>query len=178
MTQMTNYTNDIFEDIKHIDEYGNEFWYARELQQALGYSKWSNFKNVLEKAAEACENSGIPTSNCFTNVGKPIITGKGKQEIIDDYSLNRYACYMIALNGDPRKEIIALAQTYFAVQTRRQELQDEFNQLTEDQRRLAIRGELTEHNKSLIDAAHQAGVNIQGILQYFKIEAIRVFMAV
>lgn len=159
MTQIEKTTTKMFDDIKHIDEYGNEFWYARELQFVLNYAKWSNFKNVIDKAIEACENSGIPSTDCFADAGKTIISGKGKQDIIEDYILNRYACYMIALNGDPRKEVIALAQTYFAVQTRRQELQDEFNQLTEDQRRLAIRDELTEHNKSLVEAAQQAGVS-------------------
>lgn len=150
--------NNSFEEIRHIDENGNEFWYARELQEVLGYAKWGNFHKVIQKAMISCKNSGISISDCFADVGKPIVSGKGKVEIVIDYKLGRYACYMIAQNGDPRKEIIALAQTYFAVQTRRQELQDQFDQLTEDQRRLAIRGELVEHNKSLVEAAQQAGV--------------------
>lgn len=158
MTNLNNYTETVFENIKHVDEYGNEFWYARELQQVLEYKKWGNFRQVISKAMTSCENAGISTSDCFADVGKPIISGKGKQEIIEDFALNRYACYLIAQNGDPRKDVIAQAQTYFAVQTRRQELQDQFDQLTEDQRRLAIRDELTEHNKSLVEAAQQAGV--------------------
>ena len=150
--------NNSFEEIRHVDENGNEFWYARELQEVLGYTKWGNFHKVIKKAMISCENSGISISDCFADVGKPIVSGKGKVEIVIDYKLGRYACYMIAQNGDPRKEIIALAQTYFAVQTRRQELRDQFDQLTENQRRLAIRGELIEHNKSLSDAAYQSGV--------------------
>ena len=158
MNTLNNYTGMPFESIKHYDEYGNEFWYARELQVVLEYAKWGNFRQVISKAMLSCENAGISTADCFADVGKPIISGKGKQEIIEDFALNRYACYLIAQNGDPRKEVIAQAQTYFAVQTRRQELQDQFDQLTEDQRRLAIRDELTEHNKSLVEAAQQAGV--------------------
>ena len=158
MTEITNYTNTIFEDIKHFDEYGNQFWYARELQHVLEYKEWRNFLRVIDKAKLSCENSEIPTSECFVDINKTSDMPKGGEKEIGDIVLNRYACYMIAMNGDPRKEVIALAQTYFTVQTRRQELQDNFNQLTEDQRRLAIRGELAEHNKSLVEAAQQAGV--------------------
>jgi DNA-damage-inducible protein D len=150
--------NNSFEEIRHIDENGSEFWYARELQGVLGYSKWQNFEQIVEKAKEACKNSGISTSVCFTDVSKTSSMPNGGLKEISDIKLSRYACYLIAQNGDSRKESIALAQTYFAVQTRRQELQDKFNQLTEAQRRLAIRSELTEHNKSLVEAAQQAGV--------------------
>ena len=160
--------NNSFEDIKHIDEDGQEYWLARELQEVLGYAKWGNFHNVIQKAMISCKNSGISISDCFAYVGKPIVSGKGKVEIVIDYKLGRYACYMIAQNGDPRKEIIALAQTYFAVQTRRQELQDQFDQLTEDQRRLTIRSELVEHNKSLVEAAQQAGVKTRGDFAKFQ----------
>lgn len=159
MTQIEKYANAMFEDIKHINEFGNEFWYARELQHVLEYKEWRNFLKVIEKAKISCENSGIPAYECFVGVNKTSNMPKGGEKEIGDIVLNRYACYMIAQNGDPRKEVIALAQTYFAVQTRRQELQDNFNQLTEDQRRLAIRWELTEHNKSLVEAAQQAGVD-------------------
>lgn len=153
-----SYSEATFEDIKHVDEDGNEFWYARELQHILEYKKWGNFKNVISKAMTACENSGISISDCFADVGKPITSGKGKVEIIEDYKLNRYACYMITQNGDPRKEVIALGQTYFAVKTRQQELIENYTDLTEDQKRLSIRQQMTEHNKSLVEAAKNAGV--------------------
>lgn len=163
MKNLENYTEKTFEDIKHIDEYGNEFWYARELQQVLEYAKWGNFKNVIKKAMVACENSGISTIDCFADVGKPIVSGKGKVEEVEDYMLNRYACYMIAQNGDARKKVIALAQTYFAVQTRKQELANmDFEELTEDERRLHLRGSVKGFNKKLSATAHDAGVKNYG----------------
>lgn len=152
---MTVYNN--FEEIKHVDENGNEFWYARELQEVLEYTKWQNFEKVIDKAKAACKSSGNVEISHFTDVSKMVESGVADIPV-RDIKLSRYACYLIAQNGDSRKESIALAQTYFAVQTRRQELQDQFDQLTEDQRRLAIRSELIEHNKSLVDAAKQAGV--------------------
>lgn len=152
---MTVYNN--FEEIKHIDENDNEFWYARELQEVLEYTEWRNFSKVIDKAKKACESSGNVEISHFVDVNK-MVEGGIADIPVRDIKLSRYACYLIAQNGDSRKESIALAQTYFAVQTRRQELQDQFDQLTEDQRRLAIRSELIEHNKSLVDAAKQAGV--------------------
>ena len=146
-----------FEQIKRVDEDGQEYWLARELQQVLGYSKWQNFEKVIDKAKNACENSGNVEISHFTDVSK-MVEGGIADIPVHDIKLTRYACYLIAQNGDSRKESIALAQTYFAVQTRRQELQDQFDQLTENQRRLAIRSELVEHNKSLVEAAQQAGV--------------------
>ena len=110
--------NTSFEDIKHIDENGIEFWYARELQIVLNYKEWRKFENVINKAKESCKNSDINVFDCFVDVDKSIISGKGRKSIIKDYKLNRYACYLIAQNGDSRKKVIALAQTYFAVQTR------------------------------------------------------------
>ena len=115
-----NYGNDMFEKIKRIDEEGREFWYARELMGALGYNKWQNFKDVVAKAIETCENSGMTAVEHFTDVSKTIKMPKGATKIIDDYKLTRYACYIIAQNGDSRKKVIALAQTYFAIQTRKQ----------------------------------------------------------
>ena len=151
--------NKSFEEIKHIDENGVEFWYARELMPILQYSKWENFKKVIEKAMIACENSGIPIKNCFPDVRKPIISGKGKEEFIEDYKLNRYACYLIAQNGDSRKKVIALAQTYFAVQTRKQELTEkEYSMLTEDEKRFYQRNLTRKGNYSLNQAAKKAGV--------------------
>ena len=151
--------NKTFEDIKHIDENGIEFWYARELMHILQYLKWENFKKVIEKAMIACENSGISAKDCFPDVRKPIISGKGKEEFIEDYKLTRYACYLIAQNGDSRKKVIALAQTYFAVQTRKQELSEkEYSRLTEDEKRFYQRNLTKKGNYSLNIAAKNAGV--------------------
>lgn len=147
-----------FNDIMHINEYGQEFWYARELQEVLEYSEWRNFKQVIDKAIIACKNSNSNSSDHFVDVNKTIDMPKGATKDIEDMMLSRYACYLIVQNGDPRKEVIALGQSYFAIQTRRQELQDDYEKLTEDQRRLAIRGELAHHNKSLAEAAQMAGV--------------------
>ena len=104
-------TEENFESIKHVDESGNEYWLARELMNVLDYKQWRRFENVINKAKVACENSNISVIDCFANVGKSIISGKGKEDIINDYKLNRYACYLIAQNGDSRKKPIALAQT-------------------------------------------------------------------
>ena len=151
--------NKSFEDIKHTDENGIEFWYARELMPILQYSKWENFKKVIEKAMIACENSGISIKDCFPDVRKPIISGKGKEEFIEDYKLNRYACYLIAQNGDSRKKVIALAQTYFAVQTRKQEITEkEYSMLTEDEKRFYQRNLTRKGNYSLNQTAKKAGV--------------------
>ena len=148
-----------FEDIKHIDEFGNEYWYARELMPVLQYSKWENFKKVIEKAMISCKNSGISTKDCFPDVRKPIISGKGKEEFVEDYKLTRYACYLIAQNGDSRKKVIALAQTYFAIQTRKQELSEkEYSLLTEDEKRFYQRDLTRKGNYSLNQAAKEAGV--------------------
>jgi DNA-damage-inducible protein D len=122
MNEVENYTNQTFEEIKHIDENGMEFWYARELQKVLEYTQWRRFENVIEKARIACENSGISGIEHFADVGKTIKMPKGAEKTILDYKLTRYACYLIAQNGDSRKKVIALAQTYFAVQTRKQEI--------------------------------------------------------
>ena len=150
----------LFEDIKHVDEDGVEFWYARELQAVLGYTEWRNFEKVIEKAKLACETAGGIEISHFVDVNKMVSSGVADIPI-KDIMLSRYACYLIAQNGDPRKKVIAADQSYFAVQTRRQELQDNFEQLTEDQRRLAIRQELKGHNASLAEAAKNAGVETQ-----------------
>ena len=154
-----NYSDKTFEDIKHIDENGTEYWEARELMLVLQYAKWENFKKVIEKAITACENSEISVKDCFLDVRKPIISGKGKQEFIEDYKLNRYACYLIAQNGDSRKKVIALAQTYFAVQTRKQEISEkEYSLLTEDEKRFYQRNLTKKGNYSLNQTAKNAGV--------------------
>lgn len=149
-----------FEDIKHFDEDGQEYWLARELQEILEYTEWRNFSKVIDKAKESCARSGNIEISHFVDVNKMVESGVADLPV-KDIKLSRYACYLIAQNGDPRKEVIALAQTYFAVQTRKQELQENFDSLTEDQKRLAIRSDLKEHNKSLVEAAKQAGVETQ-----------------
>ena len=152
-----NYTNQTFEDIKHIDEYGTEYWYARELMPILQYAKWENFKKVIEKAMISCENSEISVKDCFLDIRKPIISGKGKEEFIEDYKLIRYACYLIAQNGDSRKKVISLAQTYFAIQTRKQEIiEKEYNSLTEDEKRFYQRNLTKKGNCSLNQTAKKA----------------------
>ncbi len=152
------YSDETFESIKHINEFGQEYWLARELQVVLEYSQWRRFEETIARAKEACENSGINVSDHFAEVGKMVAIGSGASREISDYELSRYACYLIVMNGDPRKEVIAVGQTYFAVKTRQQELIDQYDQLSEDQKRLAIRREMIEHNKSLADAAKNAGV--------------------
>ena len=153
-----NYTESLFESIRHTNEYGQEFWYARELQIALEYKEWRNFNKVIDKAKVACEGSENIVSEHFVDVNKTIDMPNSAIKTINDYKLSRYACYLIVQNGDPRKKVIALGQTYFAVKTRQQELIDNYDNLNEDQKRLAIRKEMKEHNKSLVAAAKDAGV--------------------
>lgn len=151
-----------FEDIKRATDEGVEYWCARELAPVLGYAKWENFQKVIDKAMLACDNSGFSVPDHFPEVRKMVDLGSGSQRKIRDFMLSRYACYLIVQNGDPRKEIIALGQTYFAIQTRRQEVADAFNQLDEDSKRLVIRGEVKNWNSLLADAAHRAGITEQG----------------
>jgi len=148
----------VFDNIKHENEYGQEFWYARELQPVLEYSQWRRFAETIERAKIACEKSGHKIEDHFANVGKMVKVGSGAEREIDDYALSRYACYLIVMNGDPRKEIIALGQTYFAVKTRQQELIEDYERLSEEQKRIAIRNEMKRHNSALADAAHDAGI--------------------
>lgn len=155
--EIQRYDELTFENIKHIDENGVEFWYARELQTILEYMEWRNFNQVIDKAKIACENSGERVVTNFVYVNKTVQLNFGTREIAD-IKLSRYACYLIVQNGDPRKEVIALGQSYFAIKTRQQELHDDFNQLTEDQKRIAIRDEIKHHNKSLSESAGNAGV--------------------
>lgn len=158
MSNIDNYSEKIFDEIKHFTEDGIEFWYARELQVVLEYTEWRNFKKVINKAKLACENSNINMSDHFVDVNKMVELGSGAQREIEDIILSRYASYLIVQNSDSGKEVVALGQTYFAVKTRERELEEEFDELTEEQKRLAIRNELKTHNKSLADAAHMAGV--------------------
>lgn len=158
----------LFESIRHVNEYGQEFWYARELQKVLEYAQWRRFSDAIERAKEACANAGFEPDDHFADVGKMVEIGSGAEREIDDISLSRYACYLIAMNGDPRKEVIALAQTYFAVKTRQHELIENYDQLSEDQKRLSIRREMVEHNKSLAEAAQNAGVVTQKDFTIFR----------
>lgn len=158
MENIIEYNESTFENIKHIDEYGEEYWFARELQTVLEYTEWRNFSKVIEKAKEACKNSNNPISEHFVDVNKTSLLPHGGERFIDDIELSRYACYLIVQNGDPSKPVIALGQTYFAIKTRQQEVIENFENLSEEQKRLAIRNEIVNHNKSLVEAAKKAGI--------------------
>ncbi len=155
---MESYDESTFDSIKQINENGQEFWYARDLQKVLDYSQWRRFADVIEKAKMACENSGNNIMDHFADVGKMVSIGSDAKREINDIELSRYACYLIVMNGDSRKEVIAIGQTYFAIKTRQQELIDDYECLDEDQKRLAIRNEMKAHNKSLAEAAQMAGI--------------------
>lgn len=151
--------NTIFESIKHTDENKNEYWLARELMIALKYNKWQNFHKVIRQAIISCKLSNVDDSYQFTEVSKLISGGKGNKQKVIDYKLSRYACYLIAQNADSRKKIVALAQTYFAVQTRKQELLEiEYNNLTENEKRIKMRNLTRKGNYSLNQTAKNAGV--------------------
>ena len=157
-TELMRYSDQTFEDIKHINEYGQEYWLARELQPILGYNSWRRFSDAIERAKIACKNSGYEVDEQFADAVKTSPMPKGGIRELEDFALSRYACYLIVMNGDPRKEIIAVGQTYFAVKTRQQELIENYEELTEDQKRIAIRKEMKRHNTALAEAAHNAGV--------------------
>lgn len=162
MTDVENYSEIVFEKIKHLDENGIEFWYARDLQVVLEYKEWRNFTKVVDKAEETCLNSGFNKLDHFIFINKNITLANNATREIEDIKLTRYACYLIVQNSDPRKSIVALGQTYFSMQTRKQEIAEElqknFDSLSEEQKRLAIRKDLKEHNKHLVNAASDAGV--------------------
>ena len=159
MNEIKEYTEKLFENIKHIDEEGNEYWYARELMPLLEYSKWERFSNTIENAKVACENSGYNVNYHFPGVGKMVQIGSKTNRQIADYKLSRYACYLIAQNGDSRKKAISLAQTYFAIQTRRQELSEkEYTNLSEDEKRFYQRNLTKKGNYALNQAAKKSGV--------------------
>jgi len=152
--------NTVFESVKHTNEIGQEYWSARELYAVLEYNKWDKFLNVIDKAKHACKNSGQEPQDHFPHVEKLVEIGSGAKRDIGDIHLSRYACYLIVQNADPSKEVVALGQTYFAVQTRKQEvLEESFDKLqSEVDKRLFLRREMAEHNKQLADAAKNAGV--------------------
>lgn len=153
------YNSKTFEDIKHIDEYSNEYWYARELQKILEYKEWRNFEKVINKAIISAKNSNKIKTDWLVEVNKPIRTGKGKEEIIKDYKLSRYICYLIVQNADPNKDIVALGQTYFAIQTRKQEItEQEYDLLSETEKRFYQRKLTKRGNYTLQQVASKAGV--------------------
>lgn len=158
MANIENYSDATFERIKHINEYGQEFWYARELARVLEYKDFRNFEQIIFKAMDACKNSGNDITDHFGEVTEMVEIGSNAQRGFPSYMLSRYACYLIVMNADPRKQVVAVGQTYFAVKTRQQELADDYDRLTEEQKRLAIRNEIKTHNKSLAEAAQMAGV--------------------
>ncbi len=149
-----------FESIRQTSEDGGEYWSARDLQLILEYAEWRNFLEVIEKGKVACLQSGQSVEDHFVMFNKMVNVGSGAKRQVKDYRLSRYACYLIVQNGDPSKPVIAGGQTYFAIQTRRQELSDDesFKRLSEDKKRLFLRKELKEHNKQLAKTAGQAGV--------------------
>ncbi|MFH1847578.1 MAG: DNA damage-inducible protein D [Candidatus Omnitrophota bacterium] len=149
-----------FEEIKQIKSEGQEFWMARKLAKILEYSEYRHFMPVLNKAKEACRNSGHVAEDHFEDILVMVQIGSGAKREVADVLLSRYACYLIVQNGDPAKPVIANGQTYFAMQTRRQELVDDqkFQKLSEDKKRVFLRDELKEHNKQLVEAAQQSGV--------------------
>lgn len=168
MTEVELYTEEIFEKIKHYTEEGVEFWYARELQHVLEYREWRNFLKTIQKAKDGCEMAQQSVLVHFVDVNKTSPMPNGGVKVMDDFMLSRYACYLIVMNGDPRKAVIALGQTYFAVQTRKQELADaEFRMMTEDERRLHLRNEVRGSNKKLASAAQDAGVRNFGKFQNY-----------
>lgn len=156
--EMTGYSEQTFESIKHTNEYGAEYWLARELSKVLDYKDFRNFELLIYKAMESCKNSGYEISDHFGEVTEMVRIGSKAQRELPSYMLSRYACYLTVMNGDPRKEVIAIGQTYFAIKTRQQEIIEDYEQLSEDQKRLATRKEIKHHNSALADAAHDAGI--------------------
>ena len=158
MTKLENYNDTIFESIKHTDENGSEYWYARELMIVLEYGKWENFHKVIKKAMLACKLSNNSISCDFPGVRKIVEAGATTKEV-EDYKLSRYACYLIVHNADVRKEVVAFGQTYFAVQTRKMELtEDYFKSLDENKKRLITRGKTIAKNKTLYKTVKESGV--------------------
>ena len=151
--------NSVFEDIKHIDENDNEYWLARELQNVLGYHQWRSINELIERAKNACKESKFKLEDHFAVQRKMVDIGSKTKRKVLDYKLSRYACYLIVMNGNPKKEIIVLAQTYFAIQTRKQELSEkEYSELTEDEKRLYRRNQVRKGNYNLNKTAVNSGV--------------------
>ena len=159
MNEIKEYTEKIFEDIKHIDELGNEYWLARELMPLLEYTEWRKFNGVINRGIINCKSSYYSVLDHFVGADKMFYIGSNTKRKIQDYKLSRYACYLIVLNCDPRKEVIALAKTYFAIQTRKQEISEKkYNELTEDKKRLYRRNQARKGNYNLNKTAVNSGV--------------------
>ena len=159
MNQVKEYTEKIFEGIKHIDEFGNEYWLARELQNVLEYHQWRSINDLIERAKVACKESKHNIDDHFAVQRKMVDIGSKTKRKVLDYKLSRYACYLLVMNGNPNKRIIALAQTYFAIQTRKQELSEkEYSELTEDEKRLYRRNQVRKGNFNLNKTAVSSGV--------------------
>lgn len=156
--EKNTYTETVFESIRHENEYGQEFWYARELYKVLEYKDFRNFELTIFKAMDACRNSKNEVSDHFGETTEMVTIGSGAKRELRSYALSRYACYLIVMNGDSSKEIIALGQTYFAIKARQNELIENYDKMNDDQKRLAIRHEMAEHNKLLVAAAKDSGV--------------------
>lgn len=157
--ELEKYEEMTFEEIRHVDADGNEYWYARELMNALEYKRWDKFCNVIESAKIACEKSSCIVTDHFSQMGKMVNIGSKASRNIIDYKLSRYACYLIVQNSDPRKATVALGQTYFAVQTRKMELtEEEYSKLSEDEKRLYRRKQTKDGNKVLYRIAKEKGV--------------------
>ena len=157
------YTSSVFESIKHIDEFGNEFWYARELSKVLEYKDWRNFLKVLNKAKEACKNSGINVKEQLVDINKLSKRNNNALINIEDFKLSRYICYLIVQNADPSKEVVALGQTYFAIQTRKQEItEQEYDTLSDDEKRFYQRRLIKQGNYTLQKVAVLSGVKNMG----------------
>ena len=160
MNQVNNPHHNFFEAIKQQTQEGKEYWSARDLQPILEYAQWRNFEEVIKKAVKACQNAGHNVQDHFADVSKMVKLGSGAERELPDYHLSRYACYLVVQNGDPSKTVIANGQTYFAMQTRRQELEDDgtFGNLSEDEKRMYLRNELKHHNTQLAATAKKSGV--------------------
>ena len=159
MNEIKEYTEKVFEDIKHIDKNGSEYWLARELQNVLGYHQWRSINDLIVRAISACKESKYNIDDHFALCRKMVDIGSKTTRKIIDYKLSRYACYLIVMNGNPKKEIIALGQTYFAIQTRKQELSEkEYNELSEDEERLYRRNQARKGNYNLNQTAVKSGV--------------------
>ncbi len=170
------YTNNIFENIKHIDEYGNEYWYARELSKILEYKDWRNFLKVLNKAKDACKNSGFNMDEQLVEVNRLSKRNNNATANIQDYKLSRYMCYLIVQNADPSKEVVALGQTYFAIQTRKQEItEQEYDSLSDDEKRFYQRKLTRQGNYTLQRVASAAGV-MQGIKVYIMVKLLMIYL--
>ena len=150
MNELSNAANPNFEALKQVNKHGAEYWSARELQPLLGYDQWRRFEQAIKRAQEACKESGNEPNDHFASAGKMVQLGSGSERKLDDFPPSRFACYLIAMNGDPRKPEIALAQQYFIVQTRRQELNDQW---VADRERLGIRKQTAEEFKALSSTA-------------------------